>query len=177
MSSDKPGFKKCPQCLVKKPLAEFYPTLASRDGRTQLCRVCIDAADPDFAEAARSADPHAAQNALKPHLRWRSKNGPILGGRECYPPEFIRELIRSASQRETPWIETCSVFGCYEPAERHHISYAHPHLFIWLCRQHHAVWHQTVRAMFRQFLDGPEILLPPELVLEARLNALQRPSL
>ena len=193
--------KHCPNCRTDKPLASFYRTFGSQDGRTRLCRDCIDAADPVFAQQAepfeaveppaslglpvKSPDippprrPQPSASSTRSHrtriIHHGRRLASVTSGRESYPPELVRSFIRSAARRDTAWIETCSVFGCYEPAERHHISYAHPHLFIWLCRKHHAVWHQTIRSMFRQYLIEQGVRVRPDFFLEDRLSALQNP--
>jgi hypothetical protein len=67
--------KTCSKCKVNKPLKEFSPRAASRDGRQPACKICcrLSAApfDAEYAKTYHSAHPGARREATK---RFKQRN-------------------------------------------------------------------------------------------------------
>lgn len=54
------------------------------------------------------------------------------------------KLIEYITRKKHPFRMTCSINGCNELGERHHVDYDLPEEIIWLCKTHHEAEHHKI---------------------------------
>lgn len=135
---DEQPSKFCTRCGKLKPISMFGNDSSSYDGLRFWCRQCSN-------QAAR-------ESTHRSRLR-RSEQRIV---------SFAKKVIRDATRNAHFKPQKCSVVGCNEVGQRHHVNYNNPDEFCWLCRKHHGTLRAFLNAIkkvlgpdeFREFLDA-----------------------
>lgn len=135
--------KICRDCLMLKPLSEFYPHPSCLTGHGH-CKSC----------AKIRAAKWARDN---PESRRKSKNTPYqLEMKKVYIARYVAKFpekkkavqtlnnaIRDGRAKRLP----CDVCGSLE-AQGHHEDYSKPLDVRWLCDAHHKAHHRQIKSKF-----------------------------
>lgn len=138
--------KPCQTCKTAKPLAEFAPHNASRDGRRAQCKECllIGRYQPYIEGPEQRA--RRATRERRPEWR-RVHRRAVARYAERYPlaTQAGRALQRAVRSGRVTKAEHCQVEGCTSrlALEGHHWSYATEHWLdvLWCCAAHHRQGH------------------------------------
>jgi hypothetical protein len=129
--------KLCVDCCVVKPLAEFYRTEKTSDGRQSICKACVRLERKRYRRAnekvreldrIRAKDPKRKQANRETVKRWRASNP------EAYKAETaVGNALRDGKIIKGP----CVVCGVTKRVHAHHEDYSKPLEVTWLCATHH----------------------------------------
>ena len=130
--------KHCPRCNKDLPHDSFTKDRSRKDGLRSLCRECYN----QYLKDNRKSWPSRSREARR--QQWQNYEDNTKSERDArYRKHNKRKIaIRSKTYRKHRDTQKCSVDGCNEIAERHHLSYQNPDNFIWLCREHHLDIHE-----------------------------------
>lgn len=121
------GFRRCSMCKETKPLADFYPSKHTRDGRRAYCRKCWHEA-PSIQEAYRR---YRRSKTFHDRLKRRRRDDP-----EFRRKDLVRKFTGIAAELGIIKRQPCEV--CGDPkVQAHHTDYAKPLEVRWLCKTHH----------------------------------------
>lgn len=138
--------KTCTRCQSTKPLSDFYPHSAMKDGHLSACKDCTKA----------RVRRHRSENLdrIREYDRGRSnqphriaKRREIFENYKAEQPErrkahvIVGNAIRSGKLIKQP----CAFCGATEGLEAHHHDYAAPLDVTWLCKPCHRKFHGLER--------------------------------
>lgn len=144
--------KICTKCLIEKTLNNFHNEKVKKDGKKNVCKMCIDitrkihyAKNRD--EILKKAKEYAIKNYEKKKIRRKNnpdKLDPIKANARSRRWEVankdkkrahyaVRRAIKSGKLTKKP----CTVCGRYDDVEAHHEDYSKKLDVLWLCPQHH----------------------------------------
>ena len=133
-----PHLKRCPRCATEKPLDEYSPLLAARDGRHAICKCCRRAYFRDY----YWADPEREKRRAKEWRREHPERHKQIAKRSRDPvKEAARVLLCSAVRSGRLVRQPCAVCGRVM-VEGHHEDYTKPLVVTWLCRRCHKRLHR-----------------------------------
>ena len=134
--------KYCPKCNRELPETEFTKDRTRGDGLRAYCRECYNAYLQDKRPSWRSRSPEAKRQEWQRYIA-KYNGDPTKRDRDArYRLANAEKIeVRSRTYHANREAEHCSVPGCGELGERHHLSYQDPSQFVWLCRHHHLEEH------------------------------------
>jgi len=150
--------KKCNKCGELKPSDAFYRDKNTANKHRPRCKQCT--------EAARTTVMYKVREQKK---KWRQKNKTRLNAlaRERYLKRkelnkckangkargVVAQKIRSGKVVRKP----CCICGD-EMGEMHHVDYSKPMKVLFLCKEHHTIWHRiermVVESICERFTEG-----------------------
>lgn len=128
------NMKQCSRCRMTKPKDCFVRQANARDGLSPGCKDCYRPSRERKSEANKkyaSSDYGKARRA-KLAREYKERNPVKAAARKA-----VYEAIRAGRIVRQP----CEVCGSRR-AQAHHDDYGKPLDVRWLCRAHHAEWHQ-----------------------------------
>lgn len=133
--------KTCSECLVAKPISEFYAHPKMSDGHLGQCKDCVRARikknRDENADAVRKYDRDRGKTrvriagAVEQTRKWRRANP----GANAAHAKVRRALLSGRLSR-------CSCARCgSEKSNAHHEDYGRPLDVVWLCQPCHKIRH------------------------------------
>ena len=154
--------KTCRECLIEKPLAEFYTHDKMADGFLNKCKSCVKTRVKTHRD--QNLDQIQAYDRLRGsaahRVAARKKYAKTKQGREAhqranaaylerYPEKNrARHVVNNAIRNGTIIRQPCFQCG-NERAEAHHEDYSKPLEVIWFCDFHHKERHKELRDSAR----------------------------
>jgi len=156
--------KICRNCLIEKPLSDFYKHDKMLDGHLNKCKECVksrvNAHREKNIEAARQYD--KARNS-KPHrVMARKMYIQTEEGKEAkrraqqnyqnnYPLKRAAHIITGNAIRDGKIVKqnNCSVCNSNIKIEAHHDDYTKPFEIRWLCKKCHNIWHLFNKPIYK----------------------------
>jgi hypothetical protein len=139
-----PATRVCSKCHTEKPLADFSPGPARRDGRIAQCRACIRA-------QFRSDPKRVARHRERARLWWQTEKGKQRqqSKRQQYRPVY--EPLKESARRKLAYAirmgrvvrpPFCLDCGKEGRVHAHHSDYRRPFDVKWLCPSCHGKRHR-----------------------------------
>lgn len=134
--------KTCTTCGTEKPKSEFQVRLASKDGFTAACKLCLKARDTKRYEKERELRLARQKMYLSTPDGKAAHKRAVQGWQEKNKLRRAAHVILgNALRNQTVKPQPCWV--CGKKAEAHHPDYSRPLDVVWLCKQHHREVHST----------------------------------
>ena len=151
--------RTCTQCLVEKPLEQFYRHPFAKEGRMPKCTECTKAnvranrnARADYYKAydrARAGEPHRKAARMAYALK-DNRPRPEPNKQKRDARVAVGNAIRDGVLIPSPECEICQYPG---DVVAHHDDYSKPLSVIWVCSQCHALVHRYWTALDRKGMD------------------------
>jgi hypothetical protein len=155
--------KVCRNCLIEKPLFDFYKHNKMLDGHLNKCKDCVKLrVNNHRAENVEAARKYDKTRNSKPHrvaarkLYIQTKEGKEAKKRaqqnyaKRYPLTYAAHIVTSNAIKNGRLIKqnNCSVCESNIKVEAHHDDYTKPLDVRWLCEKCHKIWHMFNKPIY-----------------------------
>lgn len=134
--------KPCKNCGENLLLESYYKDSRNKDGKRSVCIPCSKLLRPPLPpyirrERKKHEKPNK-ENEARLSRKW-SKINRYKGNVVCK----VYRAIKKGKLKKQP----CIFCGSTDRIEAHHNDYEKPFEVVWLCNQHHKIWHYVLKRV------------------------------
>lgn len=143
--------KTCRQCSINKPLLDFHIHKQMKDGRLNICKVCIRANVTAYREAKLKDPEWLAKERSRCRVkqeRYRALGLASKTSNETKNAWRNRNNHKSRAHSQAARAHKIKPNGCSrctkktQTLQRHHPDYSKPKEILWLCTKCHGIEHR-----------------------------------